>query len=264
MRWPARSDGSSCPASVSMTARAAGVPRKPCTSRDASCASMAARRSARAVSCSASAARRRPRSGSSRSSSSSSRGLSRAHCCASMAVMKAPASVAQAGRQEEAGLLPVALHGALGDAQGLGDLALGQAGKVAHLHDLGQARFEPGQLIQGLVHLQHVVIRLRRLLGHGGVQRQQGLATAAPLGLARPDQIDHHTAHGTAGVGEVVPAVGVALALQIGQPQPDLMHQGGGVQQGHVARLAQMPAGLAAQIVIERRHHPVAGRPVTL
>jgi hypothetical protein len=63
---------------------------------------------------------------------------------------------AQLHQQGGSGLLPLAPHGALGQAQGLGSLDLGEAAEEAQLHQFSQAGVELRQPLQGLVQALHL------------------------------------------------------------------------------------------------------------
>lgn len=91
--------------------------------------------------------------------------------------------------------LPVALHRPLGDAEDLGDLAVGQAAEEAQLDDLRHARVRLGQLAEQVVDGDQVlVVGVGPRVGAVDVDPDQ--AAAALLGPPRPGVVDEQPAHG--------------------------------------------------------------------
>src|SRR5690606_18020169 len=107
-------------------------------------------------------ARLRARVASSSSSSASSSGESRFQRSGSTA--SGVRRVLQRGQQEQPRLLPVAADAALGALEQGRDLEFGQAGEVAQLDHLRQARVDRGQAGQGDVEPQGFLVQAQAAL----------------------------------------------------------------------------------------------------
>src|SRR5262245_44433826 len=64
------------------------------------------------------------------------------------------------------GVGPVAIHGARGDAQHVGDLGDGEAGEVLQLHDLGGGAVLPSEPLQGIVEGDEIMDRRSNAINH--------------------------------------------------------------------------------------------------
>ena len=156
--------------------------------------------------------------------------------------------------QEEARLFPIAGDGAHAQTEYAGDLGLGHAGEVAHLGDLDEALIDGRQFPERLVHPQHLaVVRVGRWHIMGIVELDVNDVTAAALALAPPDDVDHHRTHDLRRIGHELPAVAHHDCARCLETQVGLVHEGGRVEQGHVAASAHARMGQAAQLRIEQR-----------
>src|ERR1700682_1024021 len=79
----------------------------------------------------------------------------------------------QRGGQDQTRLLPVSLHRAFRDAQGLSHLPLAVAAEVAHLHHLRQAWLGLGQLLECLMHLHDAFLPISHRSSQLCGQRQR-------------------------------------------------------------------------------------------
>src|SRR5690606_34351980 len=252
MTWPGW--GANTAASTTDSLRKSG--------RSSSSASRRSSSSAIAGSSARISARRRGRNSGSSSSSSSSRGDRVAQRSESMPGL--PGSALQGCQQEHARLLPVPSHAAFGALEQAGDLAFGQAGEIAHLDHLGQARVQGVQLVQGHVQAQHVLVQAHAAAGVLGQVGDPVQVAAALHRHALAGVVHHHRAHGAGGVGE---EVGTVLELGLGaagQLQVGLVHQGGGIQGMALLLAAQLAPGHAVQFPVKGGQHPVQRRFVAL
>lgn len=149
----------------------------------------------------------------------------------------------------------MALHRALGNTQGFSGFGLGQTGKVATFHDLGQGRIEVGQSFQGLLDGKDLRrVTLHRLV-HPIEIRLVG-ATTSLVGQPSSRMVDQDLAHGACGDGEEMTAIAPRYAVLVGEFEISFVDQAGGVQ-GLGETLAELTPGDAAQIVVDRRHQAV-------
>src|SRR5262249_61305168 len=102
-------------------------------------------------------------------------------------------AAADFGLEPGPGIGPVAVGGGRGDAQHLGGLLAGQAGKVAQLDELRLLGIDRGQLLEGLVEGEQLVVRLGCGDGLEGLSSQ---VAAALLGTLPAGVVDQDTAHG--------------------------------------------------------------------
>src|SRR5262245_44583894 len=129
-----------------------------------------------------------------------------------------------------AGEGPVPVGGAPGDPHRVGGLVQGQAGEEAQLDQLGTGRVPSGQLLQGVVDGEELLVRC--LVGYEKAVEIDALPTAAPLLPALvPRAVDEDAPHGLSGRGEEVAAAGPVLGLiHIHQPDVGFVDQGGGLE----------------------------------
>ena len=90
-----------------------------------------------------------------------------------------------------------------------------------------------------------------------------GIAAAA-LGLARARKVDDHGAHHARGVVEEVVLVHDRQGLRTDQAQVGLVHQRGGIKEGHGLVPAQLGARQAAQLDVEQAEGLAGGLAITL
>ena len=74
----------------------------------------------------------------------------------------------QSRRENQSRLLPISLHGALGDVQCLGNFLLAVTAEVAHLGDLRQAGFGFFQILERFVNSQNGFFIVRDIGGKLG------------------------------------------------------------------------------------------------
>lgn len=158
----------------------------------------------------------------------------------------------QGSREQQSRLVPVAADRPIGDVQRLGDLQVGHADEVAHLHDPHQSGIESRELLQRLVHLQDLDLAGRSPVDDLGVQRQVLGNAASALAGARPCKVDDDRAHGAGAVGEEVIAVAGQQASRGAELQIALVDQRRRVEQGLVRTAADAAAGQPVQFRVQR------------
>jgi hypothetical protein len=166
------------------------------------------------------------------------------------------------GRQQHARLLPVAPHGAIGDAERSGDLGIAQAAEVAHLDQSAEALVERADFLERLMDAQDLVLGRSIACAQVVVERHVHGVLAAPLrGLGTRDVHDDRP-HGRRGVRQEMRAVAGVHALRIAQLQVALVDQRRGAQVGIGESAPQPQVRNAAQLGVEQLEEAVQRCPV--
>ena len=106
------------------------------------------------------------------------------------AVSRARPSEVERVREQQSSLLPVARHGALGQAERGCNLCVFHASEVAHLHDLCEARVHPLQVVQRRVHVEDLAAGGRRRLDDVRAQGDVLGVAAAAIGARLARSVD--------------------------------------------------------------------------
>ncbi len=129
----------------------------------------------------------------------------------------------------------------------------GEPGEIAQPHDFSFSRVNVGQSIESAVERDKINVSVWRR-DFDSVERRTRPAAAASIRAFGPRMIDQQPPHRLGGgaqeVGSPVPAPVIG-----GQPNPDLVHQGGwlkGVPGAASALLGHQSARRPTQLVIER------------
>ncbi len=131
-----------------------------------------------------------------------------------------------------AGVGPVALGGARGDAEGLGGFLGGETDEVFLFHELGLAGVVGGEGFEGVVEEEDfgAVGLGRGEIEAGGVGADAGEGAAVADGVFAAGVFDEDAVHGFGGGAEKVGAIrprGLGIAAEA---EPDLVHERGGLE----------------------------------
>ena len=144
---------------------------------------------------------------------------------------------------------PVTPHGARRDAQRAGDLFLGQAAEVAHLHHMRHPRIEQAHPIESFVHMKNLVgagRNSRRL----AVERDLPRAGAAPSRVSTAGDVDDHRSHHPSGPAHEVHAILEVEIPGAGEPEIRFVDERAGIEKRVAAAGPQARPRQAAQVVI--------------
>ena len=153
---------------------------------------------------------------------------------------------------EAAGLLPVALHGALGHTQGRRNLVHLQAHEVTHLDHAHQPLVDGRQVCQRFVGRKDLLVVNGHRVTAAGVQRDKRLPAAPALGPGLTHQVNYHRTHHARRVGQEMAATVQRQLLQLHPTQMAFMQQRRGVEHLRAVAPAQPAVRDAAQVGVVR------------
>lgn len=169
-------------------------------------------------------------------------------------------------KQPRTGEGPVAMGGAVRDAEEIGGVFEGETDEIFLLHKLGLTRVEKGEGVEGLVdEEQLVVVRLGRGdVEAGGIGADFGEIAAVADRAFAAGLVDEDAAHALGGGGEKMGAVGPARLLIAAEAEPDLVDECGRLQGLAGGFAGHLGGGEAAQLVINEREELGGGLRITL
>lgn len=150
------------------------------------------------------------------------------------------------------GVLPPALGGGHGDAEGGGGFVEVEADEVAELDELGLFRVEAGVFLERFVEGDEPGIGEGG--GDGTIVELDPLESAAVAdGLAGAGAVDEDVAHGFAGGAEVVAAVFPGGLIAAAEAEPGFVDESGGLEGAGVGLAREFGGGEPSQLLVNER-----------
>ena len=166
-------------------------------------------------------------------------------------------------KQPGAGVGPIIIGRAGGDAEGIRGFLEGHANKITEFDEFGFGLAQRGEFFEGVVDGEQLVV-----VGRGGkvhvFEIDALLAAAMTVRALAPSPIDQDAAHRLSGGGEEMSAVGELRRLVADQPQPGFVNERGRLQR-LTGSFVRHPVGRQlAQLLINKREQLISGLRIAL
>jgi hypothetical protein len=165
--------------------------------------------------------------------------------------------------QVDARLLPLPLHGALGDAAHRGDLGEREAAEKFEVDDLGERGVDPRQLVECLADPEKLAL-VGGAVGRGGVDGGDLNPAAALEGMPAAGVIDDHPAHDPRRVPHEARAVRKLQPVLPRHVDVGLVQQGRGAEALGSAVPGELLPCQPVQLGIKRGEQRIRGLGITL
>ena len=149
-------------------------------------------------------------------------------------------------------------HSGFGNAEHLGGVFDGQAGKESQLHHAALLRIDPRQVVESVVEGDDIEIGLGRGLLHV-IDGQLDGGAAALAGIAAARVFDQDLAHEVGRDAEEMGAVFPLRRMVAGEPHKGFVDQRGTLQGVARALAAKIAVGEAPHLVVDEGHQRLQG-----
>jgi len=158
-----------------------------------------------------------------------------------------------------AGVSPVILGSALGEAQSSGGFNVGHAHETTQFDHLCLNGVDGGELVERLVYGEELIVVTTRPGHFNTFKVHPLLVSTVPLGAFAAGLFNENAAHGLGGGAEEMSPAREVWIRVAHQPQPGFMHQRGGLQSLVGAFIRHARRRQLAQLLIDQRKQFIGG-----